>query len=376
MSLWQAYAPAASQHASSELHWQHKAGGQLGEQWQWQVDPELRLSRPGSTAGVDLWSNADQPSALRLQQAYLGYRNGDWQVRAGKQVFDWSQTDTVSPADLLNARDWSDITRVRKVGVPALSVRYGYQNSAELVWIPRQQVSMLPTGPWLPGNVAAMLAPAQQHADGGQLGLRLSGNWLQSDLALVLYKGYSNAPDLALEQLGGRPVLRAFYQPLQAQVLTLSRQVSQQNILRVEVAHYRQGEGKSFIQGVASVDQEMSSLFKEGDTLYALLQYSDSNRRDTAVNALGWPDFRRVLEQNVQLKLNYDPQSDRRQLVEFSATVDRHQHDAYWQLSYQRRLHDKLSVTVGISHPSGSAGTFWGQYRDNRRAYLEWLVRY
>jgi hypothetical protein len=376
VQLWQAYAPRSSERSTAELLWRDQFGGKLSEQWQWALEPQLRLSAPRQGDALALWHIADRPAVASVQQAYLSYRQDGWQVRAGKQVFDWSATDTISPADLINPRDWSDITRVRKLAVPALSVRYGYQTSVEWLWLPRQQVSYLPAGAWLPPSVSALLQGAQQRAREGQQGVRLNGNWRQTDWSLVCYRGHSTAPDLALTAGAQGPALQAFYQGLHAQALTLARQVSDKNMMRMEVAHYKQANGVNFVQYVLGGDQEFGDLLHDGDALYALLQYADSTQHGTLRNALGWPDFRRVLERNVQVKLSYDPQSDRRQLVELTGTTNRIMHDSYWQLSYQRRLASGLSVTAGLGIASGPDGSFWGQYRDQRRATLQWNWRY
>ncbi|MES2296344.1 MAG: hypothetical protein V4582_04845 [Pseudomonadota bacterium] len=376
LQLWQAYAPQGRERSSTELQWRQQFGGNWSEQWHWALAPELRLDSAGRRAGVAAWTNPDAPAAASVQQAYIGYRQDGWQLRAGKQVFDWSVTDTISPADVINPRDWSDITRVRKLAVPSLSLRYGQQTSLEWVWVPRQQVSTMPAGPWLPQAVSALLAPAQRHDGAGQHGLRLSGNWLQTDWALIAYRGHSNAPDLALQMGAQGPVLQPFYQALQAQALTLARQVGERNMMRLEVAHKRQANGVNFVQAVIGGDLEMSGLANDGDTLYALIQYADSNQHGTVRNALGWPDFQRVLERNVQVKLSYDPHSDRRQLLELSGTYNHAQRDSYWQLSYQRRLTPNLNVTAALAMAGGSADTFWGQYRDTSRATLQWHWRY
>ena len=376
IELWQAYAPRAATHSQAELRWTPQWSGAPADGWRWLLAPELAASTPALQQGAAPWRDGDAPAALRLQQAYIGYRAEQWQLRVGKQVFDWSQTDTISPADLLNARDWSDITRVRKLGVPALSLRYGNQTSVEWVWIPSPSVSMLPAGPWLPGAVASLLSPQQQRPDGGETALRLVGNWQQTDLSLIWYRGHSKAPDLALHAAPQGAALQAYYPDLQAQVLTLARQVGAQNIARLELARYRQSGGVDFLEYVASIDQELSGVANDADTLYFLLQAADSNDRASARNALGWPDFRRVLERNVQFKASYDPHSNRHQLFELTGTWNRGAHDRYWQLSYQRRLGEHLSATLGLAVASGRADTFWGAYRDTNRVYLNWVWRY
>lgn len=359
---------AAARGAPLELRWTHEAGGDTDDGMEWKVEPELMLRE--SVDRPAWWNNGQGTPVASLRRAYAGLRGADWQIRVGKQVFDWSQTDTVSPADLLNPRDWSDITRVRKLAAPAASLRYGGQTSVEVVWLPQQQPSYLPAGAWLPPAAAGLQAP--QRANGSQTGVRLAGNWMQADWSAIVYRGHSTAPALALEP---GPRLRTWFQPLRAAALTLARQAGDSQVARLEVARYQQAGG-GFIQYVASIDKETGDWLHAGDTLYAIVQYAGSTQRAQAVDRLGWPDFRRVLEQSIMFKASYDPDSNQRSLVELSGVWNTQAHDSYWCASWQRRAGNALTVTIAGLAMRGQPHTFWGAYRGNNRVTLELSWKY
>lgn len=358
VTLWQAAKPGMA----PEVRWSHEASGAAGDM-AWKVEPELLLR--DDQDGPAWWNNGRRAPVASVRRAYVGLHGADWQFRLGKQVFDWSQTDTISPADVLNPRDWSDITRVRKLAVPAASLRYGGQSSVEAVWMPQQQVSYLPSATWLPASAGGL--PAPQASDGSQFGLRVTGNWLQTDWSAVLYRGHSTAPSLAVE---AGPTLRPYFQPLRAAALTLVRQAGASQVARLEVARYQQAN-RNFIQYVASIDQETGDWLRAGDTLYVIMQYAGSTQRAQAIDQLGWPDFRRVLEQSVMFKASYDADSNQRSLVELSGVWNTRAHDSYWRASWQQRIGDALSVTVAGIAMRGQPHTFWGAYRGNQRMTLE-----
>jgi hypothetical protein len=330
----------------------------LGQQGEWLLEPELLLRRDQA-----------EDRGLQLRRAYIGARGDMWQIRAGRQLFDWSQTDTISPADMLNPRDWSDITRVRKLAVPAVSVRYGHGPSIEAVWMPRHQASTLPSRDWLSSAVATLIEPARQ--DGGaQHALRFTANWANSDWSAVYFDGFHVAPDLSLHH-APQPSLQVVYEPLRAVALTAARQVGERNVVRAEVARYRQGERSTYVRYVASIDHEWSDAALEGDTVYAIVQYAGSTRPDSVRNMLGWPDFQRVLEHSVMFKLNYDQRSDQRRVFEVSGVFNTKDHDSLWQASVKQRVGSSATVSLSALAMCGKADSFWGGLKGNRRLGVE-----
>lgn len=358
--IWLAATPHADG-SPAELRWTHETGGSIAG-LEWLVEPELLLRRGQAVE-----------RGLHLRRAHVAAVGDAWQVRAGRQLFDWSQTDTISPADMLNPRDWSDITRIRKLPVTALSARYGNRASIEAVWIPHQQQSTLPARDWLPPPVAAMLSPAQDHATGSQSGLRVAGNWKQADLSVVWFRGHSVAPHV---RLSDGPSLRASYLPLQAFALTMAKQIGAANVVRAEVARYRQQGAPGYLRYVMSLDQEWADVLSDGDTLYGILQYAGSTQPDSAVNALGWPDFNRVLERSAMFKLNYDLGSDQRRVLELSGVYNTQRHDSLWQASWQQRVGNAMTVTIAGLAMRGKDDSFWGRVRGNRRVSLAVGWRY
>ncbi len=71
--------------------------------------------------------------------------NREWfRMRAGKQVFDWSVADTISPSDNIAPRDYLDVVEWKRMGAPSVSARLGYDSFVEFVYIPWFTPSKLP----------------------------------------------------------------------------------------------------------------------------------------------------------------------------------------------------------------------------------------
>ena len=59
------------------------------------------------------------------EEAFVQYRKGDWRVRLGADIVNWSATEAFHPADTLNARNFdSDIESFEKIGEPMLAVQW------------------------------------------------------------------------------------------------------------------------------------------------------------------------------------------------------------------------------------------------------------
>ncbi len=185
--------------------------------------------------------------SLEGRQAYLEWRGGRAEVRAGIQRFPWGKLDGVPPTDVVNPRDWHDPLVVdeffeeQKIGIPALLGTYFLPDAPRaqlsdlrfaLAWIPWAVPSRLPLAleRWFPPAIAEVpLAPCipvagvpardgcaadtirvratfgtlnagPPHAlrDGG-VAARLSGTWRGADLELTHYTGPETGPNAKLQ---------------------------------------------------------------------------------------------------------------------------------------------------------------------------------
>jgi hypothetical protein len=183
--------------------------------------------------------------SLEIRQAFLEWRGGRTEVRAGIQTFAWGTLDGVPPTDVVNPRDWHDPLVVdeffeeQKIGIPALVGTYSLPDTPgldlrgvrlSLGWIPFAVPPRLPLllERWFPPSItpgAALCVTMKGRVDsapcsGGELPLaidlstrndgpprtlatggiaaRVSGSWRRGDFDLYHYTGQETAPDVSL----------------------------------------------------------------------------------------------------------------------------------------------------------------------------------
>ena len=183
--------------------------------------------------------------AVEVRQAFLEWRGGPAEVRAGIQTFAWGKLDGRPPTDVVNPRDWHDPLVVdeffeeQKIGIPALLGTYSLPDVPRfdlsglrfaLGWIPVAVPPRLPLilERWFPSAIGVPSrlcvssgpvpggggcgphglpvqvgfatendVPARTFENGG-VAARLSGTWHGSDLDLYHYTGPETAPDAQL----------------------------------------------------------------------------------------------------------------------------------------------------------------------------------
>jgi hypothetical protein len=110
------------------------------------VEGDIRQDTAGLAHGYinDFTEHTGERWAVNVREGY-GELNEKWlRVRTGKQIYDWSVTNTISPSDNISPRDWTDIIRSERIGVPSLDVRLGYDSYVQFVYIPLFSPSKLP----------------------------------------------------------------------------------------------------------------------------------------------------------------------------------------------------------------------------------------
>lgn len=191
-----------------------KFEGSLGENLVYIVTPHLRQG--GGDDGVgsfEFRENDLRRSLATFHEASLEWLGDHFQVAVGKRIFNWGVPDAHQPVDDLNPRDFLDVPRNERIGVPSLSVYHLHELfELQAVWEPWFTPSRLPLpgldNRWV-GDFRAFQAratgrlglpvglrfagrnlPRDEFAD-GQFGARISSSTLVDgwDLALTYFRG-------------------------------------------------------------------------------------------------------------------------------------------------------------------------------------------
>ena len=195
---------------------------------------------------------------LRLVEAYADVFVGKVDIRVGRQVLAWGETDgafitdLLAPLDLTRflAQDAADL----RLGLTAVrATAYLGRLTADAVLVPRAAPSLLPArqSPWdpIPTDVAgvpveleapALPSPTLGH---GEAALRLTWSGIdRTDLALILFTGHNRLPafDKRLRASfaeGLRAVLTPVYRRRQVVGLTAETARLETFVLRAEAAY-------------------------------------------------------------------------------------------------------------------------------------------
>jgi hypothetical protein len=340
------------------------------------VSADLRRDSAGYTQGILHGVPDKEPrrATLGLREAYLEYVSSSVRLRVGNQVFDWSVTDTVSPADNLAPRDWTDIIRWERRALPAADVRIGTDSYLEATAIPFFMPSRLPpaNSRWertLDSGVSYG-SPEYPMSDNPQLAVRAGTTWNSIDLGASLYHGFSFSPFWKPELSSAGVTLHPYYVREQVYALSAAKEIEGFNA-RFETGLFDQQGADDFMQFVFGLDREFGNVFRPSDSFYTLLQYSDEvvfkKENPYGVNAY---DLRRILTKSIIGKFRYSFDDSKEWSLKLEGSYNFEHHDSYLQLAIAWKR-GSLETELGGDLFYGKKDTFFGGYGLNERMYCK-----
>ena len=311
--------------------------------------------------------------AADIREGYIEYIRNQFRFRVGKQIFDWSVTDLVSPSDNLNPRDWTHLIEWEKVGVPAIDIRMGYDHFLEFVYIPYFTPSKLPRGRW----ERLEMENYEVEGGGGQYAIRAGTTFKGFDLTASFFDGFSynpavrvDVPKVGFDSAGMPPMSTPHFHPRyyreRVWAATLAKEIYQGYMLRTEVGYFDQEIGNNFFQYVIGVDREWNDVFRPTDNLYLLLQHAG----DTSSEFERVGDFRRGLSDSVILKAKYAFDDRERWALGLEAVYSLENSGSYVKPSVAYKK-DNMTIEAGVAIMSGAKETFFGGYGRNDYGYLQ-----
>lgn len=342
---------------------------------------DLRIDSPGLARGLGalpVERSGRQPIA-DIREGYLEYTESWYRLRAGKQIFDWSVTDTVSPADALSPRDLTDFVRWERIGTPALDVRIGGDAFAQFVYLPWFAPSRIPTSDnrWaelLPQGVTLAEQSTPQRGV-GQFAVRGGMTTGGFDFGASYFYGYSYSPLIRIVPLSATTFsAQPHYQHNQITAASLAGSVMGYN-LRTEAGYIQQQNQDDFISYVIGADREWSGLMLPTDSLYALLQYVNELKTgrdglsDTAI------DIRRVFNNSLLGKLKYAFTEPKEWGIrcDWMINLDNNSRFLNSALTWER---SPFNIEMGYEWFLGDKETFWGSYKNNSRVFVKGIYRF
>lgn len=313
--------------------------------------------------------------AASLREAYCEYAWKWLRFRVGKLIVNWSITDTVSPGDNINPRDWTDIIEWERIGVPAADLSMGYDTFIEFVYIPWFTPSIIPKAGWRwerempPGVILGDQEMPDRH--NAQLAVRARSIVWNTDVTTSFYKGYSFSPSQDLEPISltlmqATPV----YRKEEVYALGLAREIWWKFMVRAEVGYFDQEDEDEFVQYVLGVDRIWDGVFTGADRLYALIQYANEVETENITPPeFNITDFRRSMHNAVMVKVKHAFSDEEGWALKLEGFYNLGDKDGYVEpaIAWQTNIWE---VEAGVGIAFGPDKSFMGGYKDHDRFFL------
>lgn len=336
---------------------------------------DLRMDSTGTARGA-----AGQPvdrsgkqRIIEIREGYAEVSDQFYRFRIGKQIYDWSVTDTVTVADNLNPKDWNDLIRWERVGVPSLDTRIGTDSFVQAVYVPWFTPSRIPgqNDRWSQSSQPGVPALDQElpASGNGQVAVRAGTIVNGFDMGANAYYGYNFSPAGKLTPTSlTTATLAPYYRRMEVYGASMAKELYGYN-LRLESGYFYQHGGDRFIQYIGGIDREWGNILKQSDSLYLLLQYADET-----VLTRGDPhllqDFRRVFMKSVTGKMKYGLDDSKEWSIKLDGVLGAPSGDSYFEPSVVWRRSD-LSIEAGFGFLGGAGNSFWGGYNGNNRLFFK-----
>ena len=358
-----------------EMRYLQKLTFIANDNWLFHLETDMRAdNRNFSHGAVNGITENDSRWMLGYREAYTEYQKDKLRIRIGKQIINWSVTDTISPSDNISPRDYMEIVRWERIGVPAINIRYGGDTFIEGIYTPFFTPSKLPKlgGRW-DRDLPVGLRSVEQDVPGkdrGQFALRVGTNFKGFDLTASYFNGYSYSPSYRLERDGQMTDVIPFYVPLEAYTIGAAKSWKGFTF-RGEVGYFQQNGDDNFIQYVIGADREFTGLVGKTDSFYFLLQYANEIKTRSK-NELPFDtiDFRRVFNNAIMAKAKYAPSDSSRWEYKLEGTYNFTDHDIYVQPAAAWK-YKSFQVEGGLNMFFGPSSTFFGGYKKNDHLYLK-----
>ncbi len=307
-------------------------------------------------------------SLTAIEEAWVGYRRGVWELRFGGQMLDWTATEAFHPADTINSRNLdSDLERPEKLGELMLSVRRRLgSGSVTAYWLPRYEEPVFPSRSsrlsFVPPEVEiggalwieddGRVAPDSY---GSQWGLRLTRNLGPADLGLHVLRHQDRRQPVFRSDAEGR--IRPLYLPV-FEVGGTWLHVLGAWVLKVEYNHkdfdnpeFPVALGDGTTVAVSRADHSQLAVGLEWGWTYA--SGADATILWEGQSVLGVDAAHRaelgVFQRDVLIGYRHSWNDVRGRVLLATVIVDlERRHELLFNLRYEQRLSDTWTVETGL----------------------------
>ncbi|MFA6550979.1 MAG: hypothetical protein WCV41_00395 [Patescibacteria group bacterium] len=360
---------AGAEDLFGEIRFLPEMAWQANDNFSFYVQGDFRLDSKDYASGILDGVEDNGRWIANFRQAYAEYNKDLFRLRVGKQIFDWSVCDTVSPSDNICPRDWMDVVKWERVGVPAIDLRYGDATFWEFVYIPWSTSSKLPAGRWKYDLPTGLISGGVDGPDNDydQFALRAGTNISGWDLGASYYHGFSYNPAIKIQSPN---IVIPTYTREDVISFSAVGEVGAGVMLRAEAGYFNQRGDDDFLQFVVGAERSWNDLFRPTDELFVLIQYVDEIETNNKNLAAKIYDVRRAFNRSLMARVQYAFDDTRQWNLKFEGSYNFEKGDSYIQPSVSWRKNN-FELEAGVGFAFGSKNTFWGGWEANDRAFLQ-----
>lgn len=316
---------------------------------------------------------AERRNIVDVEEYYLEYVSRWFDVRVGKQIYNWGKADGINPSDHLSTTDVTDLVDDRDIGIVSLRVNMflGQDIILETVWSPFfTPIRLAPRGTrfaFIPADSTVRVNPRELPATSlanSQYALRLLGFLGPVDMSLIWYDGINDVPASRRDADGS---LTPVFHPITVIGANVAFNTGKIG-WRGEVGYLRTDARRddAYVQYVLGVDRTFANLLGDDD-LYVLLQYVrlevTKEAREPQRGGIG-----QAFANTAIGLFRYEFSEDTELELRATINLDDVDYLLEWQLSH--KFTDALEGVIGVQVFGGGTRTFFGQFDGNDRVFL------
>ena len=324
---------------------------------------------------------------IELHEGYVDITAEEFFIRTGKQVLKWGIGSIYSPIDrTINPRDYTDLLmEENRLGIWAVKANRAFGSvNVELISMPLFTPSRFavpesrwsPTQAYDPVTISRDLPRGTSELRGWCASVSTTKSFLNRPWDVNSHfcekRDHYGVPRIAGVEANGNLIIEAYYPKRRFASIELATSAGPYALYGEGIYHHTlKGADDDYLEYLFGINRSFNDLLVDSDTLYLIMEYAGNRTvRNGNANFLGTPDFKRQFSSMFFGRVIYEPAI--RWTFELTTFANA---DNDWQWGVEPKLiwrpKDNVELTFGVQVFNGDRETLFRNFRDNRRAYID-----